>query len=67
MKLHPRTLPVQSASSQIRMRLLDYEQDLDLTPAEMLAILAEAQQMYVTRLLRDERHPDDPDRKADEA
>lgn len=66
MKLHHRTMRVQSASAEIRLRLLDYEADLGLTDVEMLHILTEAQQAYVRSILRAERHPDDPTRKADE-
>lgn len=66
MKLHPRTLDVQRASSFIRGRLLDMQETHDLTDVEMLRILIEHQQSITKYLLREERHPGDPDRKADE-
>lgn len=67
MKLHPRTLPVQRASADIRAALWTLQDQHGLTYAEMLGALAEHQQRIAKYLLREERHPGEPDRKADEA
>ncbi len=67
MRLRPRTLPVQSASRKIRDALDQLQEQYDLTDVEMLRVLLEHQQSMSKYWLRAERHPDDPDRKADEA
>lgn len=67
MKLHPRTLLVQQATAEIRAELLKMQDRYELTCAEMLWVLTEHQQFLSIALLQEERHPDDPDRKADEA
>lgn len=67
MKLHPRTLPVQSATAELKQRILDFADEHGLTDIEMVRALAEAQSIFTTSLLRAERHPGNPDRKADEA
>ena len=66
MKLHPRTQPVDKAAADIRAQLLDLQVDHDLTDVEMLRILLAAAERVSKRLLRDERHPGNPDRKGDE-
>lgn len=67
LRLHPRTLPVQGAEARIKLALLELQQEHDLTDVEMLQILHLAQLSILKYMLRAERHPDDPDRKADEA
>lgn len=67
MRLHPRTLPVQKAAANIRTELGELQDIHDLTNVEMLGILLEIAGHYTKYVLRAERHPDDPDRKADEA
>jgi len=66
LRLHPRTMTVQSASAQMHGDLLGFQQEHDLTDAEMMIILAENVQRWAKFQLRAERHPDDPGRKADE-
>ena len=66
MRLHPRTMPVQRAGNAIRAELDRLQQQHDLTDIEMLRILIEHQQAITKYMLREERHPGDPDRKADE-
>jgi hypothetical protein len=66
MKLHPRTLPVERASAAICGDLNQLQEAHGLTDVEMLRILLDHQQTVTKRLLRGERHPDDPDRNADE-
>ncbi len=67
MRLHERTLPVQAAESDFRLYLVRFQRENDLTHAEMLGMLLAAAQDRTKWLLRAERHPDDPDKKADEA
>jgi hypothetical protein len=67
MKLHPRTLPVQGASAELRGLLIDFQGRHDLTNVEMLRILIDEMQSITKYMLRAERHPNDPDAKADEA
>jgi len=67
MKLHPRTMPVQGASAAVKMALLDLQAEHDLTDVEMLQVLHDASLGLLKHLLRAERHPGDPGRKADEA
>ncbi|GGM27867.1 hypothetical protein GCM10011608_10870 [Micromonospora sonchi] len=65
MRLHARTMPVQRASNAIRAELGRLQDEYDLTDVEMLRVLIEHQQSITKYMLRAERHPDDPDRKAD--
>ncbi len=67
MKLHRRTLPVQQASIKIQAQLDLLQQEHDLTDVEMLRVLLDHQQTLTKYLLREERHPGQPERKADEA
>jgi hypothetical protein len=67
LRLHPRTMPVQRAEVEIRAQLLDLQEEYDLTDIEMLRILISAQQSITKYMLRAERHPGNPDMKADEA
>lgn len=67
LRIHMRTLLVQGAEATIALNLIRLQDELTLTDVEMLrAVLHHAHQIS-TRLLRAERHPDDPSRKADEA
>lgn len=67
MRLHEGMMPVQKASNAIRTELDRLQEEHDLTDIEMLRILIEHQQTITKYMLRAERHPDDPERKADEA
>ena len=67
MKLHPRTQPVNAAEADIRMALIDAQDYHRLTDVEMLRFLITETERVSKRLLRAERHPDNPDRKGDEA
>lgn len=67
MKLHPRTLPVQGAEAEIRLALIRLQQERDLTDVEMLQAVGVWQASVLKYMLRAERHPEDPDRPADQA
>jgi hypothetical protein len=66
LRLHRRTMPVQRASAAIKSALIALQSEWDLTDVEMVAVLLDAAQSVHKYALRRERHPDDPDRKADE-
>ena len=67
MRLHPRTRPVQKASNAIQQSLWGLQEKHGLTDVEMMQVLADSQLTILRYMLRDERHPGEPDRKADEA
>jgi hypothetical protein len=66
-RLHPRTRHVDGAGAQIRSALWDLQGEFGLTDVEMLRIVLDAASRLSTFLLRAERHPGNPDRRADEA
>lgn len=67
MRLHPRTLPVQAASGEIRTTLWRLQDEHGLTYVEMLRVVNDHAQDITKYLLREERHPGDPDHKDDES
>lgn len=67
MKLHPRYAIAKQAELQIGAAISAAINEHDITYAELLIILASEQRKWATYLLREERHPGQPDRKADEA
>lgn len=66
-KLHERTLMVQRASVRIREDLEKLQARYGLTDVEVLRILNHHQDTITKYMLRTERHPDDPSKKAGEA
>lgn len=66
MRLHPRYAIAKDAELQIGTAIGAAIREHDITYAELLVILAEQQRKWAVYLLRTERHPEDPDRKADE-
>ena len=66
MKIHPRTMPVSIASSQLAMHLIEFQGEYDLTDVEMFQAVTSWMQTHLKYMLREERHPDDPERGADE-
>ena len=67
MRLHPRTIPVQTAEAEFGLWFLDFMRAEDLSYVEALQILTSAQQNLLKYMLRHERHPDDPEKRGDEA
>jgi hypothetical protein len=67
LRLHERTRPVRKASGAVHNAVLDIAGDFDLTHAETVGILLDIAASLHKYVLREERHPDNPDRKADEA
>ena len=67
MKLHARTLPVQAASGELRLMVATWQERHDLTDVEALHVLLDITSGRTKYMLRAERHPDDVEKKADEA
>lgn len=67
MRLHPRTQPVAQAEAAIKTELWRLQDEHGLTYVEMLRVLIAHQQDISKYLLREERHPGQPDHKGDEA
>jgi hypothetical protein len=65
-KLHPRTLPVQRARIELDELVWKWMNAHDVTYVEAVRCLLEVTQTITKYQLREERHPGDPERKADE-
>ncbi len=66
-RLHARTMPVQAASLELRKRLGELIKEHDLTFGEINRILIDAMGEWNKYHVRAERHPEDPEKKGDEA
>jgi hypothetical protein len=60
-------MQVQGAEAALGMTLAAFQREHDLTDVEMAKALAGQVDRVLKYVLRRERHPDDPDQKADEA
>ena len=67
MKLHQRTRIVDKARLEFDTFLLDLEQKHELTYGELFSMLGNAIAHLAKYQIRSERHPDDSDKKGDEA
>ncbi len=67
MKLHERSPIVTLARNEFATFLLDLEQKHGLTYGEMFSLLGNAIANLAKYQIRSERHPDDPDKRGDEA
>lgn len=67
MKQHPRNRVVATATADLRTLVRDFRQERDLTDTEMLTALTVVQEDVVRAMLRAERHPGEPWRRATEA
>lgn len=67
MKLHARTRLVEQARLEFDQFVLDWAQKHDLTYGERSWIFGHAMVNNAKYQIRAERHPDDPDKKGDEA
>ena len=65
MKLHPRPMMVKRAEVELSQFLLQWAERHGLTGCEMVRALTEQIQMCLKYMLRAERHPEDPNKKAD--
>lgn len=66
MRLHERTLMVQKARGEISTMVFEYAEKNDLTSVELLQALTSVIETELKYMLRAERHPDDPSKRADE-
>lgn len=67
MKLHARTQIVEQARSEFVCFLRELQQKYELTFGEMYAILGNKIADLAKYQIRRERHPNDPDKKGDDA
>ena len=67
MKLHSRTRVVDKARLEFDQFLLDLADKHELTYGELFSMLGQAIANNAKYQIRAERHPDDPDKKGDEA
>lgn len=66
-QLHKRTMLCQKAGNELSSLITTWLQKHDLTYLEAIRCIQEVQFRWINYALRAERHPDDPERKADEA
>jgi hypothetical protein len=66
-RLHERVEVTERAANDVRNLLLVWLQRNDLTWGEAIRILAYELAHFTKYPIRQERHPDDPEKKADEA
>ena len=67
MKLHPRVKIYQKARNDIDASVSKaMEDNRDLTYLELVSILNDIQRSWIGWGIRDERHPDDPEKKSGE-
>ena len=67
MRIHARTMTVSKAMNEMAIACTDIAAQHELTTAEWVHCLAQLPAQTTKYLLREERHPDDPGKKADEA
>lgn len=67
LRVHERTQLVQRAGIEMSIACSEIWEKHDLTTAEYVHCLVQLPAGATKYLLREERHPDDPEKKADEA
>lgn len=67
MRIHARTMTVSKAMTEMSIACAEIAVKHDLTTAEWVHCLAQMTPQTTKYLLREERHPDEPGKKADEA
>lgn len=66
MKLHPRTMIVSKASNEFAAFTLDLVEKHELTYGEIVGIFADRLASFAKYMRREERHPNDPEKRGDE-
>lgn len=66
MKIHERAMPVHIAENEISYAFWEGVQKHGLTYGEAIGCLARIMQTASKYMVRDERHPDDPEKGGDE-
>lgn len=67
MQIHERTMPVKKAGLELSNFFLEWQQKHGLTFGEVFKLTLEVLQRETVYIIRQERHPNDPDKKGDEA
>lgn len=67
MRIHPRLIVVQRAELALDTFMIGLVNEHDLTPAEQISLLANQIKTVSMYAIRSERHPDDPEKRGDEA
>lgn len=67
MKLHPRARVVDQARHELTVFLLDLVQKHELTYGELFSLLGCQITEHAKYQIRSERHPNDPDKRGDDA
>jgi hypothetical protein len=62
MKLHPRVPIVQQAHNELGLATIEIVNKYDLTFGELFSVLNQIEASWLKYCIRDERHPDDPDK-----
>ena len=66
MKLHPRVQIVQQAHNELDLAVIDMCKKYELTYAELFSVLNQIEVSWIKYAIRDERHPDDPEKRGGE-
>ena len=66
MRIHPRAQQVAIAQTELQIMILQWQEENKLTDTELMQALAGTMQSVLKYQLRAERHPDSPDKGADE-
>jgi hypothetical protein len=67
MKVHPRLFKVQKAGNEIGSAITTIASQHELTVVEVVGVLINHAAQWQKYSLREERHPEDPSKRADEA
>jgi hypothetical protein len=65
--IHPRYFKVREAKNEIALAVLKVLEKHELTYTEVNGIMLEMAQEWNTQAIRQERHPENPGKKGDEA
>jgi hypothetical protein len=67
MKLHERVMIVQGAHNEMAKAVIDVVEKHGLTYLELLACLNDVSASWLKYAIRNERHPDDPEKRGGES
>jgi aspartate/glutamate racemase len=66
-KYHPRVFVVGKATAELGSILLDLAKKHELTSAEVALICSQCAQPFIDQIIRNERHPAEPEKSSGEA
>jgi hypothetical protein len=64
--MHPRGMPASKAHNEIDAFVSEIIKKYDLTYGELMSCLNQIQASWIKYMIRDERHPDDPEKRGGE-